>query len=220
MERRCRARFHHRVVAPEVAFHVACALLFLGEGCVEVEVASVRRRSGKRAAGSASWEPPSTVRIADRSANAGSRPPAPLRRRETSFSHGAVWKALMSRYIKAIPSSGDAPCAVGPVIPCEPPLEMAVNSAIVAKAGAAARQTQSAATREALASRFSRVWIVHVFISEPPVFSMLSVVAGHAAYASVEYSKGGSDKCVGIRIAPLTTAPPGLGRRWRDFSLR
>ena len=33
---------------------------------------------------------------------------APLRRPDISFSHGAEWNALISRYIQAIPFSGDA----------------------------------------------------------------------------------------------------------------
>jgi hypothetical protein len=36
---------------------------------------------------------------------------APLRQLETSFSLGAEWKALISKYIGTIPLSGDASCA-------------------------------------------------------------------------------------------------------------
>ena len=35
-----------------------------------------------------------------------------LRRLEISFSQGAEWNALISKYIAAIPFSGDASCAV------------------------------------------------------------------------------------------------------------
>ena len=66
----------------------------------------------------------------------------PLRRRlEISFSQGAKWKALMSKYIGAIPLSGDAAeqsISGGP-------LPTPVSSAMMAKVGAAARHNQSAA---------------------------------------------------------------------------
>jgi len=36
---------------------------------------------------------------------------APFRRLAASFSQGAKWKALISKYIATIPLSGDASCA-------------------------------------------------------------------------------------------------------------
>ena len=61
---------------------------------------------------------------------------APLRRLEISFSQGAGWKALISKYIGTIPLSGDAfeHNASG-----DPPPRTAVSSAMIAKVGAAAR---------------------------------------------------------------------------------
>jgi hypothetical protein len=79
--------------------------------------------------------------------------PAPLRRLEISFSQGAEWKALMSKYIGTIPLSGDAPCAVEQSISGGPPPRTPVSSAIIAKVGAAARHSQSAAPRAAALPR-------------------------------------------------------------------
>jgi hypothetical protein len=65
-------------------------------------------------------------------------------RRKISFSQGAEWKALISRYIGAIPLSGDAPPiehnASGDPAPRTP-----VSSAMIAKVGAAARVRKSTA---------------------------------------------------------------------------
>ena len=65
-------------------------------------------------------------------------------RRQMSFSHGAEWKALMSRYIGTIPPSGDAWCIAAQRKSGSPPLK-AVSSAMMAKVGVAARHSQSAA---------------------------------------------------------------------------
>src|SRR6185369_3161596 len=75
---------------------------------------------------------------------------APLRRLEISLSHGAEWTALISRYIGTIPLSGDASCAVAHIIAICPPPRTPVSSAMIAKAGAAARHSQSAAPRAAV----------------------------------------------------------------------
>src|SRR6266705_3237559 len=66
----------------------------------------------------------------------------PLRRLEISFSQGAEWKALISRYIGTIPSSGEAP-AIEHNAPGDPPPRTPVSSAMIAKVGAAARYSQS-----------------------------------------------------------------------------
>jgi hypothetical protein len=66
----------------------------------------------------------------------------PLRRLEISFSQGAEWKALMSKYIGAIPLIGDA---AEQSISGGPPAGTAVSNAMMAKVGAAARHNQSAA---------------------------------------------------------------------------
>jgi hypothetical protein len=70
---------------------------------------------------------------------------APLRRPDISFSQGAEWKALISKYIGTIPLSGDASCAAEQSISGAPPPRTAVSSAMMAKVGAAARHSQSAA---------------------------------------------------------------------------
>jgi hypothetical protein len=75
--------------------------------------------------------------------------PAPLRRLKISFSHGAEWKALISQYIGTIPLSDDASCAVEHIIAICPAPRTLVSSAMIAKVGAAARHSQSAAPRAA-----------------------------------------------------------------------
>jgi hypothetical protein len=74
---------------------------------------------------------------------------APFCRLEISFSQGDEWKALISKYIEAIPFSGDAACVAEQRISGVPP--MPVNSAMIAKVGVAARHSQSAAPRAAVA---------------------------------------------------------------------
>jgi hypothetical protein len=67
-----------------------------------------------------------------------------VRRDEISFSQGAEWNALISKYIGTIPLSGDASGAAEQSMSGGPPPKP-VNSAMMAKVGAAARQSQSAA---------------------------------------------------------------------------
>src|SRR5262245_30450966 len=69
---------------------------------------------------------------------------APLRRPATNFSQGAKWKALIKRYIGIIPPSGDTP-AIEHSASAGPPPITPVSSAMIAKVGAAARYSQSAA---------------------------------------------------------------------------
>jgi hypothetical protein len=68
-----------------------------------------------------------------------------LRRDEISFSQGAEWKALISRYIGTIPLSGDASWAAAQSMSGGPPPGTPVSSAMIAKVGAAARYRKSAA---------------------------------------------------------------------------
>jgi len=60
------------------------------------------------------------------------------------FSQGAEWNALISRYIGTIPPNGEACCMVAQRKSGSPP--KAVNSAMMANVGVAARHSQSAAT--------------------------------------------------------------------------
>ena len=70
---------------------------------------------------------------------------APFRRRPNRFSQGVHRTAVISkRYIGTIPLSGEA-CVPEQSISAVPPPEAAVNSAMTAKAGAAAKLSQSAA---------------------------------------------------------------------------
>jgi hypothetical protein len=72
---------------------------------------------------------------------------------EKSFSQGDKWKALMSKYIGTIPLSGDpAEQKISGV-----PLRTGVSNAMIAKVGAAASDSQSAALTAAAASHFSPV---------------------------------------------------------------
>jgi hypothetical protein len=69
---------------------------------------------------------------------------APLRRLEISFNQGAEWKPLISKYIGTIPPNGDA-CAAEQSGSAALPPTAPVTSAMMAKVGAAARHSQSAA---------------------------------------------------------------------------
>jgi len=62
-----------------------------------------------------------------------------------SLSHGAEWKALISKYIGTIPVNGDASCAAEHSIPGMPPAWIPVRSAMIAKVGAAARDSEQSA---------------------------------------------------------------------------
>jgi hypothetical protein len=73
-----------------------------------------------------------------------------LRRDEISFSQGAEWKALISKYIGTIPLSGDASWAAAQSMSGGPPPSTPVSSAMIAKVGAAARYRKSAAPIAAL----------------------------------------------------------------------
>jgi hypothetical protein len=75
---------------------------------------------------------------------------ARLRRLAISFSQGAEWKALISKYIGTIPPSGDGSGAVEHIIAILPSPRTPVSSAMMAKVGAAARPSQPAAPRAAL----------------------------------------------------------------------
>src|SRR3984957_14289738 len=68
-----------------------------------------------------------------------------LRRLEISFSQGVQWKALISRYIGTIPVSGEAWCVAEHSMSGMPPSWIHVRSAIMAKVGAAASDSQLAA---------------------------------------------------------------------------
>jgi hypothetical protein len=69
---------------------------------------------------------------------------APRRRPKISFSHGAEWNALISKYIGTMPPSGDA-LAIEHNTSGDPPPSIPVSSAMIAKVGAAARYRKSAA---------------------------------------------------------------------------
>src|ERR687892_666130 len=65
---------------------------------------------------------------------------------------GAGWNALISKYIGTIPVSGDASCAAEQSISGGPPPRTPVSSAMIAKLGAVARDSQSAAPKAAALS--------------------------------------------------------------------
>src|ERR1700730_9608273 len=67
-----------------------------------------------------------------------------LRRLEISFSQGAEWKALISKYIGTMPLSGDA-LTIEHNASGDPPPRTPVSSAMIAKVGAAPRCSQSPA---------------------------------------------------------------------------
>src|SRR6266403_1224004 len=82
---------------------------------------------------------------------------APLRRPEISFSQGAEWKALISKYIGAIPLSGDASCAAEQSISGGSPPRTLVISAMIAKVGVAARHSHLAMPSAAAAPSSSQL---------------------------------------------------------------
>jgi len=84
---------------------------------------------------------------------------------ESSFSQGAEWKPLIRKYIHSIPLSGDAPWTAEQTMSCEP--NRTVTMAMIAKAGAAARHSQSAAPRPGVARHSSVVLIACVFTVFP-----------------------------------------------------
>src|SRR4051812_48953688 len=67
-----------------------------------------------------------------------------FRRCEISFNQGAEWNALISKYIGNIPLSGEVSDIPEQCISAPPP-STPVISAMIAKAGAAARHNHSAA---------------------------------------------------------------------------
>jgi len=69
----------------------------------------------------------------------------PLRQPVISLSHGAEWKALISKYIATIPVNGDAWRAAEHNIADAPPSWIPVSSAMIAKVGAAARDSKQSA---------------------------------------------------------------------------
>lgn len=74
-------------------------------------------------------------------------PRVPFRRREISFSQGAEWKTLISKYIGTIPFSGDACCADEQSMSGWSPPETPVSNAMMAKVGAAAKPSHSVTLR-------------------------------------------------------------------------
>jgi hypothetical protein len=64
-----------------------------------------------------------------------------------NFSQDAKWKALISKYMSAIPLSGDASGMAEHNISCAPPPRIPVNAAINAKVRAAPSDSRSAARR-------------------------------------------------------------------------
>jgi hypothetical protein len=71
--------------------------------------------------------------------------PAALLRREISLSHGPKWKMHINRYIRHIPLSGNAFPGGGQSISGMPPPWIPVSTAMIAKAGAAARHSKRSA---------------------------------------------------------------------------
>jgi hypothetical protein len=71
------------------------------------------------------------------------------RRVEINLSHGAAWKALISRYITVIPLIGDEPCIAMQSMSGWP-LKKAFHQAMIANVGVAARPSDRAMPGAAL----------------------------------------------------------------------
>jgi hypothetical protein len=76
------------------------------------------------------------------------------RRLEINLSHGAAWKALISRYITVIPFIDNEPCIAMQSMSGWP-LKKPFHNAIIAKVGAAARPSRPAAPVAALLAQVS-----------------------------------------------------------------
>jgi hypothetical protein len=72
----------------------------------------------------------------------GLRDPREINAPAISFSQGAEWNALISRYIGTMPPSGDI-CDAPTQSMSDAPSDMSVNSAMMAKVGAAASDSKS-----------------------------------------------------------------------------
>jgi len=72
-----------------------------------------------------------------------------VRRLEINLSHGAAWKALISRYITVIPLIGDELCIAMQSMSGWP-LKKPVHKAMIANVGAAARPSHRATSGAAL----------------------------------------------------------------------
>jgi hypothetical protein len=93
-----------------------------------------------------------------------------LHAREISLSHGVKWKALISKYIGTIPVSAEA-CAAEHKGSAAPPPRTTVSSAMIAKVGAAASDSQPAAPRAPLSPLPARppavsCWVA-IIVTEP-----------------------------------------------------
>jgi len=114
---------------------------------------------------------------------------APLRRPETSFSQGAEWNALISKYIGTIPVSGD-PCPAEQIISIGPPPRTPVMSAMIAKVGVAARHSHlampSAVITERSAGRACVIGLAHVFVPA----SRFRKAASPASDTSTHFASG------------------------------
>jgi hypothetical protein len=71
------------------------------------------------------------------------------RRPEINLSHGAAWKALISRYITVMPLIGDEPCMAMQSMSGWP-LQRPFHKAMIANVGAAARPSHRAMPGAAL----------------------------------------------------------------------
>jgi hypothetical protein len=131
---------------------------------------------------------------------------ASLRRLETSFSQGAEWKALISKYIGTIPLSGDASCAAAQGMSGTPPPRTAVSSAMIANAGAVARHSQSAAPRVAALPIAALAPAVRSWVAIIDNAPLKTLTGGGREIDWGRPSNGGSYKCGGIRMDSLITA--------------
>jgi hypothetical protein len=70
-----------------------------------------------------------------------------------NLSHGVEWKTLISVYIGTIPVNGDVSCAPTHSMPGMPPSPVSATNAMMAKLGAAARDSACSRSFRRTASR-------------------------------------------------------------------
>src|SRR4051812_4258407 len=108
------------------------------------------------------------------------------RRPKNIFSQGAEWKALISKHIGTIPLSGEAARAAEQSTSGGPPPRTPVSSAMIAKVGAAARYSQSAAPIVAVLPSSQRIALQpRLPVRASLMFSLLQQSAEAALVASL-----------------------------------
>jgi hypothetical protein len=126
---------------------------------------------------------------------------APARQLDSSLSHGAKWKALINKYIGTIPVSDDPPREAEQSISGMPPPWTAVSSAMIAKVGAAARDSSLSALARGRPGRGETSGATKVIMSE--------IIAAHLHYL-LQLPVPRSSECPAFRRGHWTMGRPSV----------